>query len=111
MAIVSLPAVEVGKAERLSELPPEPALRKAVTVSTHLAEDIAFREEWICPFLKHAERARDWYIAYRHDDPGSLFSLHICVWPRGVGLRFTTILLGVLTVAPPALIEARAPLC
>ena len=44
MAIMSLPAVEVGKAERLSELLPEPALRKAVTVSTHLAEDIAFRE-------------------------------------------------------------------
>lgn len=88
MAIVSLPAARMGEAHRrLSEVPPEAALREAVRVLTSLVENTAFREEWILPLSEHAQRREDWYIAYRHYDPDSLCSLQVFVWPLGTRTR------------------------
>ena len=64
-------------------LPPELALREAIPVLSRLVRDPGFLESRVLPLLEEAGRAREWYVAYRHDDPDSSYSLQIFVWPPG----------------------------
>lgn len=62
---------------------PELALREAVPALSRLMGDPAFLNSHVLPLLKEAERAEDWYVAYRHDDPDRSYSLQVFVWPPG----------------------------
>jgi hypothetical protein len=64
-------------------LPPEPALRDAVTILTHLAGDPGFLARRVLPLVEEAKRAEDWYVGYRHDGLARSCSLQIFVWPSG----------------------------
>ena len=48
-------------------LHPEPALRDAVAVLSHLARDPGFLARRVLPLIEEAEGTEDWYVAYRHD--------------------------------------------
>jgi hypothetical protein len=50
-------------------LPPKPALRDAVTVLSHLTRVPGFLASRVLPLVEEANRAEDWYVAYRHDGP------------------------------------------
>jgi predicted metal-dependent enzyme (double-stranded beta helix superfamily) len=68
-------------------LPPELALREAIPVLSRLVRDPGFLESRVLPLLEEAERAEDWYVAFRRDDPDSSCSLQVFVWPPGSGTR------------------------
>ena len=68
-------------------LPPELALREAVPGLSGLVRDPDFLDSYVLPLLEEAERAEDWYVAYRRDDPDRSYSLQIFVWPPGSATR------------------------
>ena len=68
-------------------LPPEMALREAIPVLSGLVGDPNFLDSHVLPPIDEAERAEDWYVAYRHDDPDYCYSLQIFVWPPGSATR------------------------
>jgi predicted metal-dependent enzyme (double-stranded beta helix superfamily) len=72
-----------NKLQKLSELPPEPALQGAATFLARLVKESGFVETWISPLLEEAEEAEDWYVAHRHDGEEGSYSLQIFVWPPG----------------------------
>jgi predicted metal-dependent enzyme (double-stranded beta helix superfamily) len=59
----------------------ELALREAIPVLSRLVRDLDFLDSYVLPLLKDAGRAKDWYVAHRHDASG--YSLQIFVWPPG----------------------------
>jgi predicted metal-dependent enzyme (double-stranded beta helix superfamily) len=63
---------------------PELALREAIPVLSRLVSDPDFLDSHVLPLLEEAGRAKDWYVAYRHD--GS-YSLQVFVWPPGSETR------------------------
>lgn len=67
--------------DNLYALPPEPTLRDAIPVLYRLVRDPGFLDSHVLPLLDEAGSAEDWYVAYRHDDPGSSCSLQAFVWP------------------------------
>jgi predicted metal-dependent enzyme (double-stranded beta helix superfamily) len=71
----------------LHVLPPELALREAIPILSHLVRDPAFLDSQVLPLLEEAGRAKDWYVAYRHDDPDRLYSLQVFVWSAGSATR------------------------
>jgi predicted metal-dependent enzyme (double-stranded beta helix superfamily) len=73
--------------QKLSELPPEPALQGAATFLARLVEEPEFLETWVLPLLEEAEEADDWYVAHCHDDEDDSYSLQIFVWPPGTRTR------------------------
>jgi predicted metal-dependent enzyme (double-stranded beta helix superfamily) len=68
-------------------LPPEMALREAIPVLSRLVRDPTFLDSHVLPLLEEAGRAKDWYVAYRHDDPDCSCSLQVFVWPPGSKTR------------------------
>jgi predicted metal-dependent enzyme (double-stranded beta helix superfamily) len=68
-------------------LPPEPALQEAIPVLSRLVRDPNFLDSHVLPLLEEARRAKDWYVAYRQDDPDYSYSLQIFVWPAGSATR------------------------
>ena len=68
-------------------LTPELALRDAIPVLSRLVRDSDFLDSHILPLLDEAGRAKDWYVAYRHDDPDCSYSLQVFVWPPGSATR------------------------
>jgi predicted metal-dependent enzyme (double-stranded beta helix superfamily) len=80
---VSLAAAETGELGTLATLPPEPALREAVTFLVRLAKDRAFLGEYVLPLLDKVREADDWYVAHRCEGKDGSYSLEIFVWPPG----------------------------
>jgi predicted metal-dependent enzyme (double-stranded beta helix superfamily) len=68
-------------------LPLEPTLRDAIPVLSRLVRDPIFLDSHVLPLLDEAERAEDWYVAYRHDDFDRYYSLQVFVWPPGSATR------------------------
>jgi predicted metal-dependent enzyme (double-stranded beta helix superfamily) len=68
-------------------LPPEMALREAVPILSRLVRDPDFLDSHVLPLLEEAERAEDWYVAYRREDPDRSYSLQVFVWPPGSATR------------------------
>jgi len=66
---------------------PEMALRKAVPVLSRLVRDPDFLDSHVLPLLELAGRAKNWYVAYRQDDPNDFYSLQVFVWPPGTATR------------------------
>ena len=65
----------------------ELALQEAVPVLSRVVSDPDFLDSHVLPLLEEAGRAEDWYVAYRHDDPGRSYSLQVFVWPPGSATR------------------------
>lgn len=69
--------------KRLADLPPEVAVREAVSVLDHLTMDTAFLDGHVSPLLKEARGAEGWYVARGYEPPDRSYSLQIFVWPPG----------------------------
>jgi predicted metal-dependent enzyme (double-stranded beta helix superfamily) len=76
---------EAKELEKICELPPEVALRRAVPYLARLASSPAFPAAWLPLLLQEARERESWYVAERLDD-GSC-SLQVFVWPPGTGTR------------------------
>jgi predicted metal-dependent enzyme (double-stranded beta helix superfamily) len=77
-------APDTSELEKLSNVPTELALQKAVPFLAQLVRDPAFLDSYVLPLLEEARRAQDWYVAHRYDgQDGSSYSLQIFVWPPG----------------------------
>jgi predicted metal-dependent enzyme (double-stranded beta helix superfamily) len=70
----------------LHVLPPELTVREAIPVLSGLVRDPDFLDSHVLPLLERARRAKDWYVAYRHDVHRS-YSLQIFVWPPDSATR------------------------
>jgi hypothetical protein len=81
MVSVSLAAEELDELGTLSELPTEPALRRAVTFLTRLLRDRAFLDGYAFPLLKEADEADEWYVAHSWEGKNGSYSLRVFVWP------------------------------
>ena len=81
MLSVSLAATELGELGTLSELPPEPALRGAVSFLARLLRDRAFLDGHVLPLLIEAEEADEWYVAQSCEGEDGSYSLQVFVWP------------------------------
>jgi predicted metal-dependent enzyme (double-stranded beta helix superfamily) len=68
-------------------LPAELALREAILVLSRVVRDPDFLASYILPLGEEARGAENWYVAYRHNDPGRSYSLQIFVWPPGTATR------------------------
>ena len=78
-----LPAPDTSELGRLSGLPAELALQRAVPFLAHLVRDPSFLDTHLLPLLEEARRAEDWYVAHRYDAQDDSYSLQIFVWPPG----------------------------
>jgi predicted metal-dependent enzyme (double-stranded beta helix superfamily) len=67
----------------LHVLRPELDLREAVLALSCLVRDPAFLNTHVLPLSQEAKKAKDWYVAYRLDDPDRSYSLQVFVWPPG----------------------------
>ena len=68
-------------------LTPELTLREAMPVLCRLVRNPDFLDSHVLPLSKEAGRAKDWYVAYRYDDPDCSYSLQVFVWPPGSATR------------------------
>ena len=71
---------------RISGLPTDAALSRAVPLLEELVEDPVFLGAEIFPLLEEAKGAKNWYVARRYEEKGS-YSLQVFVWPAGTGTR------------------------
>jgi predicted metal-dependent enzyme (double-stranded beta helix superfamily) len=78
---VSLAASELGELGTLSELPPEPALRGAVSFLARLLRDRAFLDSYVLLPLREAQEADQWYVAHGCEGEDASYSLQVFVWP------------------------------
>jgi len=78
---VSLAPSELGELRTLSELPPEPALRGAVSFLARLLRDRAFLDGYVLPLLRESEAADEWYVAHSCEGEDASYSLQVFVWP------------------------------
>ncbi len=62
-------------------------MREAVRVLSRLVRDPAFLDSHVLPSLEEVRKAKDWYVAYRQDDPVCSHSLQVFVWPPGSATR------------------------
>lgn len=62
---------------------PEAIPTEAISILSGLARDPDFLDSHVLPRLEEARRAKDWYVAYRRDDPYRSHSLQVFVWPPG----------------------------
>ena len=83
MATVSIPAAEVGKLEELFELPPEHAVREAVSILDCLARNSAFLDAYVHPLINEATGAGNWYVAHSCEGKNGSYSLQVFIWPPG----------------------------
>jgi hypothetical protein len=77
----TLPALDIDRFEKLSDLPTELALQTAVPFLARLARNPAFLEPYVLPLLQEARRAQDWYVAHTFDGRDGSYSLQVFVWP------------------------------
>jgi predicted metal-dependent enzyme (double-stranded beta helix superfamily) len=68
-------------------LPPELTLWAAIPILSRLVRDPAFLESYILPLLEDEGRAEGWYVAHRHQDADSSYSLQVFVWLPGSRTR------------------------
>jgi predicted metal-dependent enzyme (double-stranded beta helix superfamily) len=79
-----LPASEVRELARLSELPPELALRQAISALAGLARGREFRETWVLPLLERTLRTTaGWHVAHSYNGGEGSCSLQVFAWPAG----------------------------
>jgi len=71
----------------LHVIPAELALREAIPVLSRLARDPDFLASCVLPHVEEGRGAKDWYVAYRHNDPDHCYSLQVFVWPPGSATR------------------------
>jgi predicted metal-dependent enzyme (double-stranded beta helix superfamily) len=81
MMTTTLPAPNTSELEKLSQLPTELALQRAVPFLADLVSDFAFLDSYVLPILEEARRVEDWYAARRYDAQDGSYSLQIFVWP------------------------------
>jgi predicted metal-dependent enzyme (double-stranded beta helix superfamily) len=80
----TLRALDSADLREISELPTEPALRRAAPYLARLVENGAFLEAEIRPLLEEARATRgDWYVARRYEGEDHSFSMQVFVWPPG----------------------------
>jgi hypothetical protein len=79
----ALLAPDTEELEKLSNLPTELALQRAVPFLARLASDPAFFDACILPLLQEARTAEEWYVARTFDGQDGSYSLQIFVWPAG----------------------------
>jgi len=79
----TFPALDTDQLEKLSNLPTELALQRAVPFLARLAKNPAFLDAYILPLLQEATRDEGWYVAHTFDGQDSSYSLQIFVWPAG----------------------------
>jgi predicted metal-dependent enzyme (double-stranded beta helix superfamily) len=84
---VSLAASELGELGTLSELPPEPALRGAVSFLARLLRDRAFLDGYVLPLLRETEEADEWYVAHSCQGEDGSYALQVFVWPPQTGTQ------------------------
>ena len=77
----TLHALDTDRLEKLSDLPTELALQRAVPLLGHLARDPTFLDAYVLPLLREARVAEDWYVAHTFDGRDNSYSLQIFVWP------------------------------
>jgi hypothetical protein len=80
---ITLPALDTEKLEKLSTLPTELALQRAVPFLARLARNPAFLDAYILPLLQEAKTVEDWYTARTFDGQDGSYSLQVFVWPAG----------------------------
>jgi hypothetical protein len=80
---ITLPVLGTDRFEKLSDLPTESALQRAVPFLAHLERDPAFLGVYVLPLLREARAREDWYVAYTHDSQDGSYSLQVFVWPAG----------------------------
>ena len=68
-------------------IPPKLALEVVVPILSRLVRDPDFLNSHVLPLLEEARKAKDWYVAYRQDDPDYSYSLQVFVWPPGCVTR------------------------
>jgi predicted metal-dependent enzyme (double-stranded beta helix superfamily) len=83
MTTTTLPASDTNELEKLSQLPTELALHRAVPYLADLVRDFAFLDSYVLPLLEEARSVEDWYVARRYDAQDGSYSLQIFVWPPG----------------------------
>ena len=83
MATISLPSTDESQLEALAALPLEFALREAVTYLVRLADNPAFLNAHVLPFLQEARTFKDWYVAYSCDVQDESYSLQVFSWTPG----------------------------
>jgi len=71
---------------RPGEVPPEPALKRAVALLVRLLDDQAFVDSQVLPLLEEASGSRGWYVNSRRELPDGS-SLQVFVWPPGSKTR------------------------
>jgi hypothetical protein len=81
--VTTLPAPVASELEKLSDLPTEAALRRAVPFLAYLVKDPAFLDVYVLPLLEEAKGAEEWYVGHRCDAQVGSYSLQIFVWPLG----------------------------
>ena len=80
-ATMTLP-VDTNQLRRLSELPTEPALKRAAPLLVRFVKDPGFFEGEIRPLLEVARYAAgDWYVAHSYEGEDHSYSLQVFVWP------------------------------
>ena len=79
----TLPAPGTSDPKRLSELPPELALRLAAPILVRLARDPAFLDACVLPLLQEPKEAKDWYVAHSYEGQDGSHLPQIFVWPPG----------------------------
>ena len=83
----TLLGLDTNELQRLSELPTDPALRRAARLLAHLVREPAFVEFEILPLLQEAKGREDWYVARSHEGEDNSFSLQVFVWPPSTETR------------------------
>ena len=80
-ATMTLP-VDTNQLQRLSELPTEPALKRAAPFLVRLLDDPGFFEGEIRPLQEEARgTVGDWYVARSYGGEDHSYSLQVFVWP------------------------------
>ena len=84
---MTLPTPHANELRKLSELPTEPALRRAAAFLTGLVKDPDFAGSQILPLLEEARDSEGWYVARRYDGEDGAYSMQVFVWPPGTGTK------------------------
>ncbi len=81
--MTTLSAPVASELEKLSDLPAEAALQRAVPFLAYLVKDPAFLDVYVLPLVEEAKGAEEWYVGHRCDAQDGSYSLQVFVWPPG----------------------------
>jgi predicted metal-dependent enzyme (double-stranded beta helix superfamily) len=77
---------EAAELEKICELPPEAALRRAAPYLARLVSAPGFLEGRLAHIPDQGQDAReDWFVAERYNAPDRSYSLQLFLWPPGSG--------------------------